>query len=496
MKRTHQSITVAQKLEILEKLRKGAKQSHLADEYGVNQSVISRVKKNESELRERPLTDSHRRKQRSGMHADLEKALLTWFDQMRSKNAPINGPMMMEKAKQMAITLGIDDFEPSTGWLERLKQRNSIKFFRLHGEKADADHNAADLWKRDILPKEMTGYEDKNIFNADETGLFYKALPTGTLARTNSTTSGGKLAKERMTVLLLANADGSEKFAYAIGRFSTPRCFAKASPCLPYYSNASAWMTSKIWEDIMQKLNEKFAAQGRKVVIFVDNASCHKVDMSKFLNIRLTFLPPQTTPLLQPMDLGIIRNVKFYYRTQIMRKMLASIDEGSTPQQFSKSVNIRLALFMLKRALFLVKPETIRHCFEKAGFSKSDNSVIFDSHNEFESPDDFITHDFMEFVDCDTDAPCFGELSVQEICESVQSPILEDEEENNDLTSQSHHVSHLQALNAVRKLRDYILENNSNALLTMSLGDLEEYIEHEVLSASKQKKITDFFQRA
>jgi len=47
---------------------------------------------------------------------------------MRAQNATINGPLMMEKAKQLAITLEHQDFEPSHGWLERLKSRHNIKF--------------------------------------------------------------------------------------------------------------------------------------------------------------------------------------------------------------------------------------------------------------------------------------------------------------------------------------------------------------------------------
>lgn len=47
--------------------------------------------------------------------------------------------------------------------------------------------------------------EPKNIFNVDETGLFYKCTPNKTLAFKGERCSGGKLSKERATLLIGAN---------------------------------------------------------------------------------------------------------------------------------------------------------------------------------------------------------------------------------------------------------------------------------------------------
>ena len=91
---------------------------------------------------------------------------------------------MREKAQQIAVTLGIEDFQANNGWLMRFKQRHEIKFFRLRAEKAEADHQSAAQWKEEVLPKEIQGVQPRDIFNADETGLAYKALPNGTYAST------------------------------------------------------------------------------------------------------------------------------------------------------------------------------------------------------------------------------------------------------------------------------------------------------------------------
>lgn len=50
-------------------------------------------------------------------------------------------------------------------------------------------------------------YADEDIFNMDETGLFWKMAPTRTLA--TEALSGGKKSKDRLA--FTTNATGSEK---------------------------------------------------------------------------------------------------------------------------------------------------------------------------------------------------------------------------------------------------------------------------------------------
>ena len=37
-------------------------------------------------------------------------------------NVPISGPIMKNKAKELALKMGHSEFQCSTGWLERFKQ--------------------------------------------------------------------------------------------------------------------------------------------------------------------------------------------------------------------------------------------------------------------------------------------------------------------------------------------------------------------------------------
>ena len=51
-------------------------------------------------------------------------------------------------------------------------------------------------------------------------------------------------------------------------------------------------------------------------------------------------MPPNTASIIQPLDQGLIRNIKVYYRTQLMRQMVISLDAGVKPDDFAKSITL------------------------------------------------------------------------------------------------------------------------------------------------------------
>jgi hypothetical protein len=69
-------------------------------------------------------------------------------------------------------------------------------------------------------------YEPRDIYNTDETGLFYNCLLDRTLALKGHSCHGGKSAKERITVLLCVKSDGSNKqVPIVVGKSMKPHYF-------------------------------------------------------------------------------------------------------------------------------------------------------------------------------------------------------------------------------------------------------------------------------
>ena len=104
------------------------------------------------------------------------------------------------------------------------------------------------------------------------------------------------------------------------------------------------------------------------MLLFMDNAGCHPEDMvEKYSNVKVLFLPPKTTSVLQLLDLRIIKNSKVHYSKLLLCYILSKIEECTTAREIVKSVTIPKAIRWVSRAWENVTPDTIRKCFCKAG---------------------------------------------------------------------------------------------------------------------------------
>lgn len=77
--------------------------------------------------------------------------------------------------------LGIEDFEASSGWLDKFKNSHGITEKVVSGESVSVSETACDQWKPK-LQLILKDYQPDDLFNIDECGLFYKCLPNKTLA--------------------------------------------------------------------------------------------------------------------------------------------------------------------------------------------------------------------------------------------------------------------------------------------------------------------------
>ena len=162
---------------------------------------------------------------RKGIYEDVEQALMTWLVQARSLGAPVTGPLLKEKANQLAAQLGQTDFKCSDGWFDRFKARHDVTFRIVSGESNDAPQAAIDDWQKK-LPAILAGFDPCDVFNADETALFFQLLPSKTYTYKGDPCHGGKNSKQRLTLMIGTNMDGSEKLPIlAIGKSAKPRCF-------------------------------------------------------------------------------------------------------------------------------------------------------------------------------------------------------------------------------------------------------------------------------
>ncbi|UYV84496.1 TIGD4 [Cordylochernes scorpioides] len=286
------------KLQILREIEvEKKKKTDVAQKHNIPQSSLSTIIKNSEKIHQQALHagESSRKRARGSTYADVDEALLQWFKQARSAALPVNGPLLSEKAKTLALEFGLKDFTGSGGWIERWKARHGIKLRNICGESADVNRETMTNWLTDVMPNIISNYACKDIFNADETGLFWRLLPDKKLHFKGETCTGGKASKERITILLCCNMDGSEKMQpLVIGKAKQPRCF-RGIKHLPvqYEANQKAWMTGLLFETWVRHIDKKMAGQHRQIILLLDNSGAHPPDMQGLTNTRIAFLPPK-----------------------------------------------------------------------------------------------------------------------------------------------------------------------------------------------------------
>jgi hypothetical protein len=106
--------------------------------------------------------------------------------------------MIKEKALQFSVELNVDNFSASNGWLESFVKRNNLAFGKLCGDSGDVNGATVINWK-ERLPTLTEGYEPRDIYNMDESGLFFKTSADKSFYEKGHKCGGGKKSKERVT---------------------------------------------------------------------------------------------------------------------------------------------------------------------------------------------------------------------------------------------------------------------------------------------------------
>ncbi|CAI5982777.1 unnamed protein product [Closterium sp. NIES-64] len=307
--------------------------------------------------------------------------MVRWISNAGPAGIPLTLQTIRDHVAVIARDLGKPpSFRCSVGWVHRALRRNGITCHSAAGEAADQDM-AAVRTCGEKLPQLLMHLcvSPRDVFNFDETALFLSVLLRKTYGR--SRVVGRKIPKERLTVGLLVNADGSHAFRpLVISKSKRPHDFRPDfDPDALCYrrNNAKGWMTAPLFTHFMEQLNAAMFAEERHIVILLDNASSHVLktegaeteDLFGFRtrslsNLRLVFLPPNTTCFVHPLDQGLIAMMKARYRQHWLEAVVAKwVDGGATGHFARYKPNLRDVLAWLLDAWMNISTRTIQRCW-------------------------------------------------------------------------------------------------------------------------------------
>ena len=180
------SISLKGKFEIISKIQSGMKQTHISEQLSLPKTTVNTIWKNRETLKrqfESSEYSNDSKRFRPANHKDVDEALLQWFKQVRNNGIPVNGPLLLAKADVLAAALHDDSFKATTGFIDQWKTRHGITFKKICGEERSVSPQDTENWLNITLPQLLGRFSPEDVYNLDETGLFYKLKPnnTGTL---------------------------------------------------------------------------------------------------------------------------------------------------------------------------------------------------------------------------------------------------------------------------------------------------------------------------
>ncbi|XP_046141564.1 jerky protein homolog-like [Osmia bicornis bicornis] len=356
-RKKHTVLTMEQRLSVLKDLKESSQSvAAIAKKYSVDRSTIFRVARNAIKIT--PFEDESRQQKKrrtikEPVFDELDRELVSWFIERRTLGDNVTDALLLEKAAELKDRLpSCSNFKVSHGWLAKFKARHDIRLVHIHGEQSSADTNAMKEFVETftkLIEEENINLE--NVYNMDESGLVWKALPRKTLAQKGEgNISGYKMKKDRITIAFCANALGTHKIkSLVIYKYKNPRAIKHCQETLPviFKSQKNAWMDRTLFTDWFENYFKPAAKQHQqdkglngKIILLVDNCEAHKIpsEIGNKDGFQIIYLPPNTTSILQPMDQGVIEKTKRSFRHYMLRRVLTY--EGGV-QEFYKEYTIK-----------------------------------------------------------------------------------------------------------------------------------------------------------
>lgn len=135
----------------------------------------------------------------------LDNLLADWVHTQQDRGVMVNGHMLKVQGQILQTRLNTQlpphqqlSLKFSNGWMQKFKSRHSFAQHIAHGESGSVNQQTVDQ-ELPLLKQVLQQYKPEDIFNADETGLFFSMPPTRTIS--TKAVHGLKKNKTRITVL-------------------------------------------------------------------------------------------------------------------------------------------------------------------------------------------------------------------------------------------------------------------------------------------------------
>ena len=310
-------------------------------------------------------TASGRGRKRAAWVVQLHEDLLDEFCRLRSCGVKFNSNLLLLVAKKLVMDAKDGPYgptmrEPKSGklvsehldgkWVERFMVAKGI-VCRVQTGKLSPSAHKTELIEREVafhLGFLMRGFSEKTldedcVFNADETHFSVNLDDGHTLAMKGDTEvkySDVVNGDMGMTMMVMLGGGSKPRFEIPLIIFQNDRCshpirgVPDTVPGVCYRSGPKGWMDTRVFEEwLSEKSIMAPLPGGKERVLFVDNASGHKMTATAIEALQksstsLKFLPKNSTDHCQPADSFIIQKINTVWRRMWDKKKLEMITKN------------------------------------------------------------------------------------------------------------------------------------------------------------------------
>lgn len=320
---------------------------------------------------------------RTILSKEEEYILEIWIKEMLDKHIPVTKEDLMDSVKRIIVDKNQEtpfkDNRPGKKWYSSFLKRHPTIAERVAQNLCTARDNVTqediekwflevenDLKDRGLL--EILKHPER-VFNTDESAFFLNPKAGHVLARKgdkNVYTSSGD-DKENLTVLVTGNAAG--ELAPTLVVFNYARIPSLVSETFPdewaIGRSESGWMCSGTFYEYITNVFHPWLTKKnieKPIIFFLDGHKSHlTLHLSNFCSdngIEVIALNPNSTHILQPMDLAVFRPLKSSWREAVKNWKMQHLGQLLKKQHFAP---------LLKTAMEKISAETVKNGFRAGG---------------------------------------------------------------------------------------------------------------------------------
>lgn len=283
---------------------------------------------------------------------DIEDDIGCWVRAMRKNGVPVSQQMIQIKAGAAAKDAGLTGFAASYCWLKGFKrrQRLSLRTRGTQGQQPPEDAHALAEEFGKLVAAEAARLGVNEVWNADETAVFFELIPRRTVDTTGTKTVWVRCAgadKRRVSVLLLGSSAGRKKPPFIVFKeppskvpwrqreneslrhgFGSRVWSVTRRACLSdtTFANRAGWLTGSL---IVQWLDKMFRDEPGPKLLLLDEFSGHWTNevLTKCEELQITLLkiPAGCTSVSQPADVSWNRPFKAHIRKQWVDRLVETV---------------------------------------------------------------------------------------------------------------------------------------------------------------------------